>query len=118
MRLVEVVRGKATEKPVIATAMGLAKTLKKVGVLVRNGFGFVGNRMMFPYMYEAQFLAEEGSTPQPIDRLRREQARRSGIDGRARLGDSPHCVICAGPEDVITPVPLFNLLAHCNSTFS
>ena len=68
MRLVEIVRGKATEKPVIATAMSLAKTLKKVGVVVRNGFGFVGNRMMFPYMKEAQFLVEEGATPEQVDR--------------------------------------------------
>ncbi len=68
MRLVEIVRGKATEKPVIATAMALAKTLKKVGVVVRNGFGFVGNRMLFPYMNEAQFLLEEGATPEQVDR--------------------------------------------------
>jgi len=68
MRLVEIVRGKATEKPVISTAMALAKTLKKVGVVVRNGFGFVGNRMLFPYMNEAQFLVEEGATPEQVDR--------------------------------------------------
>ena len=52
----------------IATAMALAKTLKKVGVVVRNGFGFVGNRMVFPYMNEAQFLVEEGATPEQVDR--------------------------------------------------
>jgi 3-hydroxyacyl-CoA dehydrogenase len=68
MRLVEIVRGDLTGKEVIATAMAVAKTLKKVGVLVRNGFGFVGNRMMFPYMYEAQFVAEEGSTPEEVDK--------------------------------------------------
>jgi 3-hydroxyacyl-CoA dehydrogenase len=68
MRLVEIVRGKATGKPVIATAMALAKTLKKVGVVVRNGFGFVGNRMVIPYMNEAQFLVEEGATPEQVDR--------------------------------------------------
>lgn len=69
MRLVEVVRGRATSKPVVATSMMLAKSLKKVGVAVRNGFGFVGNRMMFPYMYEAQFLAEEGTSPERVDRV-------------------------------------------------
>jgi 3-hydroxyacyl-CoA dehydrogenase len=67
MRLVEIVRGKSTEKAVIATAMALAKTLKKVGVVVRNGFGFVGNRMVLPYMNEAQFLVEEGATPEQVD---------------------------------------------------
>ena len=30
--------------------------------------GFVGNRMMFPYMYETQFLVEEGATPEQVDR--------------------------------------------------
>jgi 3-hydroxyacyl-CoA dehydrogenase len=68
MRLVEIVRGKETSKRVIATAMALAKTLKKVGVLVGNSMGFVGNRMMFPYMREAQFLVEEGATPAQVDR--------------------------------------------------
>src|SRR5262245_6324881 len=63
MRLVEVVRGARTGKDVIATAMALAKRLRKVGVLVGNCRGFVGNRMMLPYMREAQFLVEEGATP-------------------------------------------------------
>jgi 3-hydroxyacyl-CoA dehydrogenase len=67
MRLLEIVRGKATGKEVIATAMALAKTLRKVGVLVGNCWGFVGNRMMLPYMREAQFLVEEGATPQQVD---------------------------------------------------
>lgn len=67
MRLVEVVRGKATSPDVIATAMALAKKLGKVGVVVGNCFGFVGNRMMFPYMREAQFLVEEGATPEQVD---------------------------------------------------
>src|SRR5262249_49784390 len=48
-------------------ALALAKRLGKVGVVVGNGPGFVGNRMMFPYMYEAQFLVEEGATPERVD---------------------------------------------------
>jgi 3-hydroxyacyl-CoA dehydrogenase len=67
MRLVEVVRGKATSPDVIAAAMALAKKLGKVGVVVGNCFGFVGNRMMFPYMREAQYLVEEGATPEQVD---------------------------------------------------
>ena len=53
---------------VLATALALAKRLGKVGVVVGNGPGFVGNRMMFPYMYEAQFLVEEGATPEQVDK--------------------------------------------------
>lgn len=67
MRLVEIVRGKDTAKSVIATAMALAKKLRKVGVVVGNCWGFVGNRMMLPYMREAQFLVEEGATPAQVD---------------------------------------------------
>jgi 3-hydroxyacyl-CoA dehydrogenase len=67
MRLVEIARGTATSPQTLATAMALAKRLGKVGVVVGNGPGFVGNRMMFPYMYEAQFLVEDGATPQQVD---------------------------------------------------
>jgi 3-hydroxyacyl-CoA dehydrogenase len=67
MRLVEIVRGAATSPETLATAMAVAKRLGKVGVVVGNCRGFVGNRMMFPYMYEAQFLVEEGATPQQVD---------------------------------------------------
>ena len=66
--LVEIVRGKATSPETLATAMALAKRLGKVGVVVGNCEGFVGNRMMFPYMYEAQFLVEDGATPEQVDR--------------------------------------------------
>jgi 3-hydroxyacyl-CoA dehydrogenase len=69
MRLLEIVRGRETAKPVIATAMALAKNIKKVGVVVGNGFGFVGNRLVIPYMNEAQFLVEEGATPEQVDRV-------------------------------------------------
>jgi len=68
MRLVEIVRGRATSGEVVATAMALAKRLKKVGVLAGNCRGFIGNRMFFPYMYEAQFLVEDGATPKQADR--------------------------------------------------
>ena len=52
----------------LATALAFAKRLGKVGVVVGNCPGFVGNRLMFPYMYETQFLVEEGATPEQVDR--------------------------------------------------
>ena len=67
MRLLEIVRGKATGKEIIATCMQLSKKLGKVGVLVGNCRGFVGNRMFGPYRREAQFLAEEGAGIEAID---------------------------------------------------
>jgi 3-hydroxyacyl-CoA dehydrogenase len=67
MRLLEIVRGKATSKEVIATCMAFSKKLGKVGVLVGNCRGFVGNRMFHPYRREAQFLVEEGATVEAVD---------------------------------------------------
>jgi 3-hydroxyacyl-CoA dehydrogenase len=67
MRLLEVVRGQATAKEVIATCMQLSKKLGKVGVLVGNCMGFVGNRMFGPYRREAQFLVEEGAGVEAVD---------------------------------------------------
>jgi len=68
MRLLEIVRGRRTGKDVIATCMQLAKKLGKVGVLVGNCRGFVGNRMFLPYIREAQFLVEEGAAPEAVDK--------------------------------------------------
>ncbi len=67
MRLLEIVRGKATSKEVIATCMQLAKKLGKIAVLVGNCRGFVGNRMFHPYRREAQFLVEEGASVEAVD---------------------------------------------------
>src|SRR4029077_3829284 len=67
MRLLEIVRGKATRKEVLATCMQLSRKLGKVGVLVGNCTGFVGNRMFHPYRREAQFLVEEGAAIEAVD---------------------------------------------------
>jgi 3-hydroxyacyl-CoA dehydrogenase len=67
MRLLEIVRGKQTSKEVIATCMQLSKKLGKIGVLVGNCRGFVGNRMFGPYRREAQFLVEEGAEVEAVD---------------------------------------------------
>jgi 3-hydroxyacyl-CoA dehydrogenase len=68
MRLLEIVRGKKTGKDVIATCMQLSKKIGKIGVLVGNCRGFVGNRMFGPYRREAQFLVEEGASIDAVDK--------------------------------------------------
>jgi 3-hydroxyacyl-CoA dehydrogenase len=67
MRLLEVVRGRATGLDVIATAMQLAKRLGKLGVLAGNCDGFIGNRMLAGYRRESEFLLLEGATPGQVD---------------------------------------------------
>jgi 3-hydroxyacyl-CoA dehydrogenase len=67
MRLLEIVRGRATSVQTIAASMALARRLKKVGVLVGNCRGFVGNRMYAQYQREAQYLVEEGASVRQVD---------------------------------------------------
>jgi 3-hydroxyacyl-CoA dehydrogenase len=67
MRLLEVVRGKKTDKGVLATTMKLGKTLKKVPVVAGVCDGFIGNRMLEKYGQQSLFLADEGATPQQVD---------------------------------------------------
>ncbi len=69
MRLLEIVRGRATAPDVLATAMALARTLGKVGVCVRNCHGFVGNRMLARRQGAAGVLILEGATPWQVDRV-------------------------------------------------
>ena len=67
MRLLEIVRGKETRKDILATCMQLSKRLGKIGVLVGNCRGFVGNRMFHPYVRESVFLVEEGASVEAVD---------------------------------------------------
>jgi 3-hydroxyacyl-CoA dehydrogenase len=68
MRLLEIVRGKKSNKEVIATCMQLSKKIGKIGVLVGNCRGFVGNRMFHPYVRESVFLVEEGASVEAVDK--------------------------------------------------
>src|SRR5260370_40069698 len=68
MKLLEIVRGKATAKDVLASAMALSKTIKKTGVVSGVCDGFIGNRMIDKYARQAQFLLEEGALPAQVDR--------------------------------------------------
>jgi 3-hydroxyacyl-CoA dehydrogenase len=69
MRLLEVVRGQKTAKPVIAAVMQLARKIGKVAVLVGVCHGFVGNRMLSQRQREAQKLILEGAMPWDVDRV-------------------------------------------------
>jgi 3-hydroxyacyl-CoA dehydrogenase len=69
MKLLENVRSKHSSAQTIVTAMSLGKLLNKVVVLAGNCDGFIGNRMLQFYTGEAEFLLEEGATPEQIDRV-------------------------------------------------
>jgi 3-hydroxyacyl-CoA dehydrogenase len=68
MRLLEIVRGAQTSDATILAGLALARKLRKVGVVVGDGFGFVGNRMMLDgYFREAELMLLEGVAPERID---------------------------------------------------
>jgi 3-hydroxyacyl-CoA dehydrogenase len=67
MKLLEIVRGKATSAQTLTTGIALGKKLRKVAVVSGNAFGFIGNRMLFAYEAEAVQMAEEGVSPARID---------------------------------------------------
>ena len=69
MRLLEVVRGKDTDKTTIAPSMKLAKTLGKIAVLSGNAPGFIGNRMLAGYTRQAGEIILQGATPYQVDNV-------------------------------------------------
>ncbi len=67
MKLLEVVRGAKTADDVLTTAIRFAKAIRKVPVVARVCYGFIGNRMFNPYIRESQQLLLEGATPEAVD---------------------------------------------------
>jgi len=72
MRLCEIIRGNQSCVEALSVVMQVAKKIGKVAVLVGNCHGFVANRMFFKYASEAQFMVEEGCSPEQIDRVMRQ----------------------------------------------
>lgn len=68
MRLLEAVRGSATDPSVIATVVKLAKAIGKVAVLSRVSRGFIGHRVISARMPGATRLLLEGTPVEAIDR--------------------------------------------------
>ncbi|XP_019524532.1 PREDICTED: peroxisomal bifunctional enzyme [Hipposideros armiger] len=69
MKLLEVIPSRYSSPTTIATVMDLSKKINKIGVVVGNCFGFVGNRMLRSYYNQTYFLLEDGSKPEEIDQV-------------------------------------------------
>jgi 3-hydroxyacyl-CoA dehydrogenase len=67
MKLLEVVRGAKTAPDVLATAMALAKKIRKSAVVSGVCDGFIGNRMINQYSAQAMQLVNEGASVEKID---------------------------------------------------
>jgi len=67
MRMLEVVRGRATSDTTLMTVMATGKRLGKIAVLAGNCAGFIANRVYFAGQREAERVVELGATPQAVD---------------------------------------------------
>ena len=67
MPLVEIVRGPATEEDTLATALDVAKALKKNAVVVKDAAGFVVNRILLRLMAEIFATVDEGTPVEVAD---------------------------------------------------
>jgi 3-hydroxyacyl-CoA dehydrogenase/enoyl-CoA hydratase/3-hydroxybutyryl-CoA epimerase len=67
MPLVEVIRGEKSSDETVATIFELSKKMGKMPVVVKDGPGFLVNRLLLPYMAEAAFLLQEGMDIRTVD---------------------------------------------------
>ena len=67
MPLVEVIRGAQSSDETIAAVFAVARKLEKTPVIVKDGAGFLVNRILAPYLNEAGWLFSEGVTVEDAD---------------------------------------------------
>ncbi|MBB2495734.1 3-hydroxyacyl-CoA dehydrogenase [Aquipseudomonas ullengensis] len=67
MKLLEIVRGGKTAPAVLDAALDLGKRIGKISVVAGNCDGFIGNRMLHTYVFEARSMLLEGAYPHQVD---------------------------------------------------
>jgi 3-hydroxyacyl-CoA dehydrogenase len=67
MRLVEVIRARATSPQTLATAFGLTRRLGKIAVEAGVCDGFIGNRILTRYRQAGDAMLLEGALPVQVD---------------------------------------------------
>jgi 3-hydroxyacyl-CoA dehydrogenase len=84
MRLLEIVRGAKTAQDVLMTVVDVTKRINKVGVVCGNRDGFIGNRMLGGYSYQASLMVLEGAMPEQVDAALRNFGMPMGV---LQMGD-------------------------------
>ncbi len=67
MTLLEIVRAEKTADDALLTALAMARKTRKNAVMAGVCHGFIGNRMLSPYMHQAGALLLEGASPEQVD---------------------------------------------------
>jgi 3-hydroxyacyl-CoA dehydrogenase/enoyl-CoA hydratase/3-hydroxybutyryl-CoA epimerase len=68
MPLIEIVHAQRTAPTAVQAATGFARRLDKLPIPCRSAPGFMVNRVLTPYLYEAMLAAQEGTPLAVIDR--------------------------------------------------
>jgi 3-hydroxybutyryl-CoA dehydrogenase len=114
MKLIEVVYAPQTSEETKARTLALSEQLKKVAVVTPDTPGFVVNRLLFPYLFDAAgFLSESGLAPAEVDDAMKLGAGMPmgplalldyvGLDVSKAIGDS---------LSLTTPEPIDKLIAE------
>ncbi len=69
MPLVEVIRGVKSSDEATATVFELAKKMGKMPVVVKDGTGFLVNRLLLPWMIEGLFILQDGMSIEKVDHM-------------------------------------------------
>lgn len=67
MKLLEIIPGAQTSDAAVALALRAARMLGKTAVIAGDREGFIGNRIYSAYRRHAEYLLEDGATPEQVD---------------------------------------------------
>ncbi|HEX5160218.1 MAG TPA: 3-hydroxyacyl-CoA dehydrogenase NAD-binding domain-containing protein [Steroidobacteraceae bacterium] len=99
MPLVEIVRGEATSEDAVQKAIAFTRRIDKLPLPCKSAPGFLVNRVLVPYLYEAMFALQDGIPIETID----EAALRYGMPmGPVELADVVGLDVCKHVGDIVS----------------
>ena len=97
--LVEIVRGETTSEDTIQKAIAFTRKIDKLPLPCKSAPGFLVNRVLVPYLYEAMFAVQEGIPLEVVD----EAALRYGMPmGPVELADVVGLDVCKHVGDIVS----------------
>jgi 3-hydroxyacyl-CoA dehydrogenase/enoyl-CoA hydratase/3-hydroxybutyryl-CoA epimerase len=97
--LVEIVRGETSSEESVQKAIAFTRRIDKLPLPCRSSPGFLVNRVLVPYLYEAMFAAADGIPLEVID----EAAVRYGMPmGPVELADVVGLDVCKHVGDIVS----------------
>jgi 3-hydroxyacyl-CoA dehydrogenase / enoyl-CoA hydratase / 3-hydroxybutyryl-CoA epimerase len=97
--LVEIVRGEQSSDDSIQKAIAFTRKIDKLPLPCKSAPGFLVNRVLVPYLYEAMFAVQEGTPIEVVD----EAALRYGMPmGPVELADVVGLDVCKHVGDIVS----------------